>query len=108
MGIPCADLPALSIQVIATLWSAEDWCDMFMGFQEITHVLAYNTLAESLLNALRLTTGSGTDDDNTNSSSSEGNGMPPFQELISLTVGNMTCGWMTASIHRESQSCKIR
>ena len=79
-----------------------------MGFQEIMHVLAYNTLAESLLDALGLTTGSGTNDNNANSSSSEGNGVPLFQELILLTVGNTTCGWMMVSIHRGSQSCKIR
>ena len=31
MGIPRADLPTLSIWANATLWSAEDWCDTFMG-----------------------------------------------------------------------------
>ena len=48
----------------ATVCSAEDWYDTFMGCQEITHVLTYDTLAESLLDTLGLTsTGSDTDDD---------------------------------------------
>ena len=61
--------------------------DTFLGFQEITHVLAYDILAENLLDALGLNTSSGTDDDDdVNSSSSEGNGVPLFQELVSLTL----------------------
>jgi hypothetical protein len=79
----------------ATVWSADDWYDTFVRFQEITHVLAYDTLAESLLDALGLTTGSGADDDDANSSSSEGNGVPLFQELVSLTLVGV--GFMRAN-----------
>ena len=77
------------MQASATVWSAEDWYDTFVGCQEITHVLAYYTLAESLLDALELTIDSGTDDDDdddVSSSSSEGNGVPFFRELVSLTL----------------------
>ena len=100
-GIPGAELRALSMQASATVWSAEDWYDRFAAFQEITHVLAYDTLAESLLDALRLNTSSGTDgNDDANNSSSEGNYVPLFQELVSLTlVGvNFVCANKTASI----------
>ena len=85
-GIPGAELRAISMRANATVWSPEDWYDTFVGCQEITHVLAYDTLAESLLEALGLTTGSGTDDDDASSSNSEGNGVPLFQELVSLTL----------------------
>ena len=86
-GIPSAELRRLSMQASATVWSAEDWYDTFVGCQEITHVLAYYTLAGSLLDALELTIDSGTDDDDdVSSSSSEGNGVPLFQELVSLTL----------------------
>ena len=78
----------------ATVCFAEDWYDTFVGFQEITHVITYDTLAESLLNTLGLTsTGSDTDDDD--EVKQRGNGVPLFQELVSLTVGNMSCGWIT-------------
>jgi hypothetical protein len=84
-GIPGAELRALSMRASATVWSADDRYDTFVRFQEITHVLAYDTLAESLLDALGLTTSSGTDDV-VNGLSSEGNGVPLFQELVSLTL----------------------
>ena len=91
-GIPIAELRSLSMRASATVWSADDWYDTFVGCSEITHVLAYDALAESLLEALALTTGSGSDtdteddDDDDNSASSEGNGVPLFQELVSLTL----------------------
>ena len=86
-GIPSAELRVLGMRARATVWSAEDWYDRFAVCQEITHVLAYDTLAESLLDALGLDTSSGTDDNDTaNSSSSEGNSVPLFQELESLTL----------------------
>ena len=91
-GIPIAELRSLSMRANATVWSADDWYDTFVGCSEITHVLAYDALAESLLEALALTTGSGSDtdteddDDDDNSASSEGNGVPLFQELVSLTL----------------------
>ncbi|KAF8263588.1 hypothetical protein EI94DRAFT_571660 [Lactarius quietus] len=78
-----------------TVWTADDWYDTFVGCPEITHVLAYDALAESLLDALWRTTGSDTDtdtdtddddDDDDNSASSEGSGVPLFQELVSLTL----------------------
>ena len=69
------------------VWSPEDWYNTFVGCQEITHVLAYDTLTESLLEALGPTTGSGADDDDdVSSSSSEGNGVPFSRELVSLTL----------------------
>ena len=91
-GIPVAELRALSMRASATVWSADDWYDTFVGCPEITHVLAYDTLAESLLDALGLTTSSSADtdtddyDDDGNSASSEANGVPLFQELVSLTL----------------------
>ncbi|KAN0127159.1 hypothetical protein V8E53_015029 [Lactarius tabidus] len=89
-GIPVAELRALSMRASATVWSADDWYDTFVGCSEITHVSAHDALAESLLDALALTNGSGsdtdTDGDDDNSASSEGNGVPLFQELVSLTL----------------------
>ncbi|KAH9170440.1 hypothetical protein EDB89DRAFT_1306448 [Lactarius sanguifluus] len=51
-GIPVAELRALSLRASAAVWSAGDWYNTFVNCPEITHVLAYDTLAESLLNAL--------------------------------------------------------
>ena len=88
-GIPRAELHALSMKASATGWSTEDWYDTFVGCQEITHVLAYDTLAESLLDALGLSAGSGTDDGANSSKqrlASERNCVPLFQELVSLTL----------------------
>ena len=100
-GIPSAELRVLSMRARATVWSTEDWYDTFAGCQENMHVLAYDILAESLLDALELNTSSGTDgDDDVNNPSSEGNYVPLFQELVSLTlVGvNFVCANETASI----------
>ncbi|KAH9048661.1 hypothetical protein EDB83DRAFT_2676924 [Lactarius deliciosus] len=60
-GIPVAELRALSLRASAVVWSAGDWYNTFVNCPEITHVLAYDTLAESLLNALGPSSGIGTD-----------------------------------------------
>ncbi|KAH9038168.1 hypothetical protein EDB85DRAFT_2287595 [Lactarius pseudohatsudake] len=60
-GIPVAELRALSLRASAAVWSARDWYNTFVNCPEITHVLAYDTLAESLLNALGPSSGISTD-----------------------------------------------
>ncbi|KAH9048659.1 hypothetical protein EDB83DRAFT_2553537 [Lactarius deliciosus] len=45
----------------AAVWSAGDWYNTFVNCPEIAHVLAYDTLAESLLNALGPSSGIGND-----------------------------------------------
>ncbi|KAH9052533.1 hypothetical protein EDB87DRAFT_1835844 [Lactarius vividus] len=56
-GIPVAELRALSLRASTAVWSAGDWYDTFVNCPEITHVLAYDALGESLLNALGPTSG---------------------------------------------------
>ncbi|KAI9445899.1 hypothetical protein H4582DRAFT_2093700 [Lactarius indigo] len=51
-GIPLAELRAVSLRASAAVWSAGDWYNTFVNCPEITHVLAYDALAESLLHAL--------------------------------------------------------
>ena len=109
-GVPIAELRALSLRASAAVWSADDWYNTFVDCREITHVLAYDALAESLLDALGLSTGTGTgtgtdindDDDNHNnddhyndddhdgdgddSAGRDSDGVPLFQELVSLTL----------------------
>ena len=68
--IALADLRALSLRADGAVWTASDWRATFAGCTEITHVLAFDVPAESLLEAL----------------------CPPkvnaplFQELVSLTL----------------------
>ncbi|KAH8981137.1 hypothetical protein EDB92DRAFT_2107027 [Lactarius akahatsu] len=45
-GIPFAELRALSLRASAAVWSAGDWYKTFVNCPEITHVLAYDALAE--------------------------------------------------------------
>ena len=78
--MPIADLRALSLRADAAVWSARDWRRTFVACPEITHVLAFDVLAESLLEALRPPSAPcpGDNDDE--------NGAPLFQELVSLTL----------------------
>jgi hypothetical protein len=68
-SVPLADLRALSLRAHAAVWSARDWRATFVGCPEITHVLAFDVPAESLLEAL-----------------SPPDGAPLFQEMVSLTL----------------------
>jgi len=99
-GVPIAQLRALSLRPSNAVWSAHDWYDTFVDCSEITHVLAHDALAESLIEALRLSTGPpGIDDDDDDEIiSSDRDGLPLFQELVSLSLVGVDFGaadeWM--------------
>ena len=85
--VPIADLRALSLRADAAVWSTRDWRATFVGCPEITHVLAFDVPAESLLEALRPPSLPAAplpnDNDNDNDDNSA---VPLFQELVSLTL----------------------
>jgi hypothetical protein len=74
-GVSVAGLRALSLRAESSLWSAHDWYDTFVGCPGITDVLAFGPVAERLLQALELYTGSG-----------GAYRTPLFPELASLTL----------------------
>ncbi|KAH9039109.1 hypothetical protein EDB85DRAFT_1887581 [Lactarius pseudohatsudake] len=71
--VPLADLRALSLRTDAAVWSARDWRATFTACPEVTHVMASDVPAESLLEALSPPTDGGS-------------GAPLFPELVSLTL----------------------
>jgi hypothetical protein len=96
--VPISQLRALSLQADDGVWSADDWYNTFAGCPKISHVLAYDTVAESLLDALQPSTGTSIDSGhdtewatnfNNNCTSREGDGKPLFQELVSLTLAKV-------------------
>jgi hypothetical protein len=101
-GVPISQLCALSLQADTGVWSTDDWHSTFMGCPKISHVLAYDTVAESLLDALQPSTGTaievGIDTKwaasfNDNSASCERDGKPLFRELVSLTLTEVDFVW---------------
>ncbi|KAI9449012.1 hypothetical protein BJY52DRAFT_1228020 [Lactarius psammicola] len=79
--VPLADLRALSVRTDAAVWSMRDWRATFTPCLEITHVMASDVPAESLLEALSPPPAVNTDDDDDGSERG-----PLFQELVSLTL----------------------
>lgn len=75
--VPIADLRALSLRADGAVWSSRDWRTTFAACPEITHVLAFDVPAESLLEALRPPPAPCPEGDD---------GAPLFQELVSLTL----------------------
>ena len=87
--VPIADLRALSLRADAAVWSTRDWRATFVGCPEITHVLAFDVPAESLLEALRppsLPAAPLPNDNNNDNDNDENSTVPLFQELVSLTL----------------------
>ena len=85
VDMPIADLRALSLRADAAVWSARDWRRTFAACPEITHVLAFDVPAESLLDALRPPSVPGPDDNGGGGGGGSDNA-PLFQELVSLTL----------------------
>ncbi|KAH9035678.1 hypothetical protein EDB84DRAFT_1484778 [Lactarius hengduanensis] len=71
--VPLADLRALSLRADAAVWSARDWRATFTACPEVTHVMASDVPAESLLEAL-------------SPPADGGSSAPLFPELVSLTL----------------------
>ncbi len=78
--VPLADLRALCVRADAAVWSVRDWRATFTACPEITHVLASDVPAESLLEALSPPPTARPDDDDASDCA------PLFQELVSLTL----------------------
>ena len=76
-----ADLRALELRADAAVWAARDWRAAFAACTEITHVLALDVPAESLLEAL-----GPPDRGEDGEVDGDGHGAPIFQELVSLTL----------------------
>ncbi|KAH9176104.1 hypothetical protein EDB89DRAFT_201167 [Lactarius sanguifluus] len=82
--VPLPDLRALSLHADAAVWSARDWRATFTACPEITHVMASDVPAESLLEALRPPVAGRPDGDDGDDDA--GGGAPLFPELVSLTL----------------------
>ncbi|KAI9435821.1 hypothetical protein H4582DRAFT_2079450 [Lactarius indigo] len=80
--VPLADLRALSLRADAAVWSARDWRTTFTACPEITHVMASDVPAESLLEALSPPAAPSPEDGDGDASSA----VPLFPELVSLTL----------------------
>ncbi|KAH9064387.1 hypothetical protein EDB87DRAFT_1321589 [Lactarius vividus] len=82
--VPLADLRALILRADAAVWSARDWRATFTACPEVTHVMASDVPAESLLEALSPPAAGRPNDDDASSS-----GAPLFPELVSLTLAGV-------------------
>jgi hypothetical protein len=97
-GVSLAELRVLSLQAGDGAWSPDDWYNTFASCPKITHVLAHDAAAESLLDALHpstvTTTDTGVDtkwttNSNDNSTTHERYGEPLFPGLVSLTLAKV-------------------